>query len=362
MIEKFKKHQDKIIKYLSFLFFFLFILATSYFQILEFKTIKLSYYLYGILILLVSIPLHTLLHELGHLIAGLISDYRFIMFRLFKKLWIKTDSGISRRKEYIPGVLGQALMAPPKKENKLAVLFYHLGGILMNALTIGLFIFLAQSSQDAFSTYFFYFSAGMAFYLLLTNLLPFQGSDGYNLYSFLKDPQSLIETRKILLIYQKMIQGISFQKIAEKIHLKDYQDFSQPNTATFYSIQAASHLEKREFEKANALYQKLWSQRENLFAGHLPRLTMDYYFTLLILDPKNPLIQQIKNSKNYKIYQNIEEASSFRIFAAEALFLEDKNKKAKKLLEEMKKEIPYSPTVSDEALEENLYHYLVDFL
>lgn len=362
MLEKFDHHQEKIIKYLSLLFFFIFLLASSYFQIVEFKTIKLSYYFYGILILLVSVLLHTLLHEIGHLIAGLIAGYRFIMFRMFSTLWIKTDSGLSRRKEYIPGVLGQALMVPPKKEKKIPVLFYHLGGVLINALTILLFIIFGQRSQDPFSSYFFYFSAGMALYLILTNILPFKGTDGYNLFYFIKKPKGHLETRKILFIYQDMVRGLSFQKLAERINLEDYQEFSQPNTATFYSIHAASHLEKGEFKKANTIYEMLWSHRDELFAGHLFSLMMNYFFTLLIIDPENPLIEKFKKTNNYKVYQKTGEAAALRLLAAESLFLDEDYSKAERLLEEAKKEIPYSATVSDERLEKILYHYLVDAL
>lgn len=362
MTEKFKAHQDKIIKYLSFLFIFIFLLASSYFQIKKFNTIRLSYYFYGILILLVSIPLHALLHEMGHLIAGLISGYHFIMFRLFSRLWINTENGLSRRKEYIPGVLGQALMTPPKKEKKVAAFFYHLGGVIINALTILLFIIFGQRSQDPFSSYFFYLSAGMAFYLILTNIFPFKGTDGYNLFYFIKKPKGHLETRKILFIYRDMVRGLSFQKLAERINLEEYRDFSQPNTATFYSIHAASHLERGEFNKANTIYEILWSHRDELFAGHLLNLTMNYFFTLLITDSKNPLIQKIKRSRHYKNYQAIEEASAFRILAAESLFLNKDYSKAEKLLEQAKNEIPYSATVSDEKLEKILYRYLVDAL
>lgn len=47
--------------------------------------------------LVVSYPLHILVHEGGHLIAGLLSGYRFVSFRVGSTMWIRQDDRIRRK-------------------------------------------------------------------------------------------------------------------------------------------------------------------------------------------------------------------------------------------------------------------------
>lgn len=53
------------------------------------ETVGIS--LLAILILLFSIFLQVLLHEGGHLVCGLATDYRFVSFRIFNLTFIRKD-------------------------------------------------------------------------------------------------------------------------------------------------------------------------------------------------------------------------------------------------------------------------------
>lgn len=85
---------------------------------------------------------------------------------------------------------------------------------------------------------------------------------------------------------------------------------------------------------------------------------MNYLFTLLLTEPAHPAVEKIQQSPFYKPYQKIKQADSYRLFAAEALYLDRDYEKAAELLEKGEKEIPFSPTVSDEKLERLLYEHL----
>lgn len=128
------------------------------YQLKYYDEVTIGFYLYTMVILGVSLPLHVVLHELGHLLAGWLSGYEFIMFRLFNLVWIQTDEGLSCRKQHIPGLLGQALMIPPESSGTETppFLLYHLGGILMNGLTAGLFVLIGKYLADPFIGFFFY--------------------------------------------------------------------------------------------------------------------------------------------------------------------------------------------------------------
>lgn len=360
MSKKKQFNSASLMKILTFLFFgSLGILSVAY-ELKYYGDISIGFYLYTMAIIFVSVPIHVLLHEFGHLLAGLLSGYQFIMFRLFNQLWIKTDTGLSRRKQFLPGVLGQALMIPSEKSKaeKPPYVLYHLGGLILNGLTAIFFVTFGKSIADPFTQYFFYLSAVIAVFLLITNLLPFKGTDGYNILSYSKNPNQEDEILAILYLYQDMVKGLSFNAIEKSIQFDKMPDFNNPNAVTLQSIQATAAFEAYDFEKAREIYAALWEKIDHLLDPHKTDVSMNYLFTLLLTDSAHPDVEVIRQSPFYKPYRKIKQADSYRLFATEALYLEKNYKKALELLEKGEKEIPFSPTVSDENLERLLYEYL----
>lgn len=87
-------------------------------------------------------------------------------------------------------------------------------------------------------------------------------------------------------------------------------------------------------------------------------MNMSYLFTLLLTDPTHPDVEEIKKSKYYKTYQKLKQVDSYRLLAAEAMYLDRDFSEAAKLLTKGEAEIQFTPTVSDEQLERQLYQYL----
>ncbi len=305
-----------------------------------------------------SIPFHIILHEVGHLIAGKLSGYEFIMFRLFNSVWIKTHDGISRRKEYVSGILGQALMVPPTNTEHPPFLLYHLGGILVNLLTALIFWFSAPLFASAVLIYFFRISAVTALFLGLSNAFPVKGTDGYNILQFFKDNDQQTEVTAVLNYYQQMVQGVPFTELRKDINLTDHTDLTNPLTVNFHDIHALAYLEEENFEAAREIYHHLWRHLDQLFEGHKMEMNMSYLFTLLLTDPTHPDVEEIKNSKYYKTYQKLKQVDSYRLLAAEAMYVDHDFSKANQLLTQGEAEIQFTPTVSDEQLERQLYQYL----
>lgn len=77
-----------------------------------------------------------LAHEAGHGVAGLMSGYRPVSFRLLSLVFTGDGRGRLRVRRYgIAGTFGQCLMEPPAgPADRLPVVAYNLGGIVANAL------------------------------------------------------------------------------------------------------------------------------------------------------------------------------------------------------------------------------------
>jgi len=154
-----------------------------------------------VLVLLVALVLsflvHMVLHEGGHLVCGLLSGYKFVSFRAGSFIWVKQEGRIVLKRFTIPGTGGQCLLDPPEPDEsgRYPSVLYNLGGGLSNLLwsflalaVLGLFPggTIAKCVLIAFAL------AGI--YLGVTNLVPLKAggiaNDGYNLRSFLKNPES----------------------------------------------------------------------------------------------------------------------------------------------------------------------------
>lgn len=83
----------------------------------------------------VSWILGVMLHEAGHLIAGLLSHYRFISYRFYALTVIRLNTGWKCRYYKMPGTAGQCLMEPTLSYEEQPCLLYHAGGVLANLLT-----------------------------------------------------------------------------------------------------------------------------------------------------------------------------------------------------------------------------------
>lgn len=85
---------------------------------------------------LVTTVLHTIIHEGGHLVFGLISGYEFLSFRVMSFTIVKKDGKLAVKKLKLLGTLGQCLMYPPewKDGEKYPYLAYNLGGGIFNII------------------------------------------------------------------------------------------------------------------------------------------------------------------------------------------------------------------------------------
>ena len=134
-------------------------------------------------------------HELGHLIFGYLTGYRFVSYRIFSLTLLKENGKFRFCFSSVPGTSGQCLMAPPeKKDGKYPFVLYNLGGILVCgilSLIPIIFSFFLLPIHEAIGMCLFIFGF-VSFVANLLNAIPTNGksmvNDATNIRMALKSP------------------------------------------------------------------------------------------------------------------------------------------------------------------------------
>ncbi len=153
------------------------------------------YMVFVILMLCLSVLLHTVIHEAGHMVGGLLSGYKFVSFRILGFIWQKDGDRIKCGRMKIAGTAGQCLMAPPKLiDGKMPVALYNLGGVLMNLFFSGIFAALSLAFEACPIVWVvFAVLALVGVALAIINAVPMKNgyNDGSNLMNMRKNPAAV---------------------------------------------------------------------------------------------------------------------------------------------------------------------------
>ena len=125
----------------------------------------------ALLCLALAFVLQIVLHELGHLLFGLLSGYGFVTFRFGPRLLAQC------------GLFCRCVMCPPEpdEDGYFPLTLYSLGGICLNLLSGLLFLWVYFISGGMLILTLFSLSAGiLGLGLGLMFALPVKYSDGYN--------------------------------------------------------------------------------------------------------------------------------------------------------------------------------------
>ena len=209
--------------------------------------------LYSFVWLMVGYFIGIIIHESGHLVAGLKSKYEFVSFRIGSMTWIKEDGKLKKKKFNIAGTGGQCVMMPPDSNRPEDVPFvlYNLGGGLFNLITAAIFIPLGILIPN------FYFS--MPLFMLgaasvvqgVINLIPLNlqvPNDGYNIVNLSRKKAERVLLYKQLRINGLLYKGLPPSEIPEKMF-----DFGEESHGLGELLKASLYIDKKDFNTAQKL-------------------------------------------------------------------------------------------------------------
>ena len=245
----------------------------------------------GILLYLVALFLQVILHEAGHMIAGLLRGWSFISFMILGFVLAKKNGRFHMSRFAVPGVGGQCLMMPPKQgESDWGIAFYNAGGVLMNVLVslITLVLSVLFYSELPWDMNVFNVSLCIVgiFFAIANGVPACHGgipNDGMNIRELRKDPfstQVFLTTMKVM---GKLQQGYSLESVSEGYLTEGVElDYSNPIHVMAVNFDISLAIVKFDFDKAHLLFKQMESEESKIVSIYRKEMLYEKVFLFLV--------------------------------------------------------------------------------
>lgn len=296
------------------------------------------------------------LHELGHLLGGLLSGYGFSSFRLGSFMLLKENGKLRLRRFSIPGTGGQCLMIPPEPvDGKIPFTLYGLGGVIMNTVvTVIALLLWAVLDKGTMGSVLLLMTALFGAILALSNGLPIRmgnvDNDGCNVLTLKKHPKAMAHYIHQMQISDYLTKGVPVAQMPDEWFAKpELADMTDSMTATAGVFAANRLLEERRFAEAKDWMEQMLAADTAMTELHA-RLTVSDLIFCQLLNGESPEKWLDKEQKQFMQVMK-SNLSILRTEYAIALLLDKDTARADKLLtqfEKQAKRYPYPQEVQSE--------------
>lgn len=295
--------------------------------------------------LYVAIMLHVIVHEGGHLVAGLVSGYEFSSFRIGSFMLVKKEEGLTWKRFKLAGTGGQCLMVPPDMvDGKLPFILYNLGGCIANIIVALLFLVLYPFVKEVpYLSVFCVMMVLLGFADALTNGIPLEvgmlDNDGSNARALGRNPAAL----RAFWVQMKMNDCISRdmrlrEMPQEWFEVPTEEEMKNGMVACLGVFACNRLLDEERFEEAATLIDKLLDMDTAIVPIHRNSLLCDRIFCELIGENRARIIEE-KYTKELQSFMKSMKTfpSVLRTQYAYTLLYERDEEKAQKIWQQFEK-------------------------
>lgn len=239
------------------------------------------------LIFVVIMFVQIIIHEAGHLIAGLMRGYRFLSFMILNLMITCKDGKFRFSRFGIPGAGGQCLMVPPAEgDTDAGIAFYNAGGIIINALTAivaGIILLLCYDTMsfEAVSILWMFTIIGLIF--AFQNGIPMSmgglPNDGKNIRELKKDKFSTDVFIKSMRVVAAMQEGDDIDSVMPQYLCDDRDiDLKNPIHAMALNFDLSAAVSRMDFKKACAIIDRAMENADKLVGIYRYEFKMEQAF------------------------------------------------------------------------------------
>lgn len=242
----------------------------------------------------ITMYVQLIIHELGHLIFGLMTGYKFSSFRIGNLMLVKTGGKLKFKKLTIAGTAGQCLMSPPDlKDDKMPVIIYNLGGALLNIIScIIFFIIYLFIKENDFISVIFELSIAYGIYFAALNAIPMKtgtiDNDGYNALSLKINPDAQKAFWIQLKINEMQSKGTRLKNMPDEwFYIPKPIEMKNNLIASIAVFTCNRMMDQHNFEEANLKMKQILRAKTAIVGIHRNLLVCDRIYCELINDNKN---------------------------------------------------------------------------
>lgn len=317
------------------------------------------------IIYVLSFFVQTILHEGGHLIFGLLSNYEFISFRIGSLTLIKEGNKLLFKKFKISGTAGQCLMMPKVDDYKKSpYILYNLGGVLMNLLTSILCLYLCFHISNKYINLSLIALIAMGICTFILNGIPMKisgiANDGYNLISIGKDDLIKYCFYTQLKVNGLLSKGVKIEDMDKSIfEIDESADFSNPLVTSIKCLENNYYTYTRDFKKSKEICEFLLNYNPKIVKLYENEIKCDLLFSEIMTTCNMEIINKLYD-KNLQKYIKATDCyvARKRLMYAYALLVEKEEEKADKLLKEFQKVQNTYPLKGEIESEIELVNYI----
>lgn len=301
--------------------------------------------------------IHIIAHESGHMIAGKLSGYRFLYFRVMNWALVKEEGTFRIARFSIAGTGGQCLMIPSSNVKVVPYKLYLWGGALANFAVAIIGIILNIFVIDSLYLYIFSITSLISGVI---NIYPLSFNDGNTLKNLNRDPIKRQQFFQQLELAGLLTSGKEFETI-DIHHL--IENPNEPLTEQYNAyvtlVKVYRELEGENFGHALEILEPLWQHRTDLIKPYQIEVMREYLFCHLTLDLHETSIQdEVLKDKLFREYLKTKQLETYRMQAAISLWGEYDLKKTQEWINKAKKSLNQAPTYADKALNTKLLNFI----
>lgn len=275
-------------------------------------------FLLGLLLLMyLAIFVQMILHEAGHLLFGLLSGYQFSSFRIMSFMWVKENDRIRFRRLTIAGTGGQCLMVPPELvDGKIPVLFYNLGGSLMNVIAGLIFLGFYFAFEDIpfLSTVMLLFAIiGLA--LAVMNGVPMRmgtvDNDGYNAFSLRRSRAALRSFWVQMKVNEQISKGIRLKDMPEEWFAMPSDDEMKNSMIAVMGVLACNRLmDAHLFAEADRRMAHLLEVDSRIVGLHRNLMICDRMYCEMMAENRREVLSEMLSREQRKFMKSMKKFPS----------------------------------------------------
>ena len=313
-----------------------------------------------LVVMAVGVYIHIIIHEAGRLIAGKLSGYEFVSFRVGSLVIIREEGRLVRKRYALLGTVGQCLMSPPDvadTQYKYPFVFYNLGGGLANILFSILFFIMGLLTWGYISEILFVLALAGCF-LGLMNIIPLKlsgmANDGFSIITCRKR----IESRRALWIQLKfaalITQGVRPCDMPQE-WVENIDTPTDALTGFLPGLRYSYLLDKCEIEHASDYIKSVLENPGKMLELHKSELQCELLFCELVTECRADEIEKLYTEELRKhIKASSTHVSKHRLMYAYELLYVKNEAEANEVLETFEQTCLHTPFLGEVAGEREL--------